>query len=192
MPLIIFLHIFACILTFIHTNNLIHQAACWLNTLDFHFYHKAVTFVASLISDIANLKLKHFTCFYYILPCAKSNSALANLEIPLSAFCWAGTRKATQYRLFEKSHISRSKTTGHTLRNCLPLVQGDKVQHWAIYFLIEWSLQVHGVYRGRCECQKAVSRAAMLVEMSGSARQASKNSDSVTTPSLLPSIFWNK
>ncbi|KYM88836.1 hypothetical protein ALC53_02601 [Atta colombica] len=40
------------------------------------------------------------------------------------------------------------------------------------------------MYYGRDECQKAVSRAAMLVEISGSARQASKNSDSVTTPSL--------
>ncbi|KYQ48286.1 hypothetical protein ALC60_12614 [Trachymyrmex zeteki] len=40
------------------------------------------------------------------------------------------------------------------------------------------------MYLGRGECQKAVSRAAMLVEISGSARQASKNSDSVTTPSL--------
>ncbi|KYN39436.1 hypothetical protein ALC56_05929 [Trachymyrmex septentrionalis] len=44
------------------------------------------------------------------------------------------------------------------------------------------------MYRGRGECQKAVSRAAMLVEISGSARQASKNSDSVTTPSLLPKV----
>lgn len=81
---------------------------------------------------------------------------------------------------------------GHFSRNFFPLVQGLKVQHWAIYFLIVWSLQVHGMYRGRVGCQKAVSKAAILVEMSGSARQASKNSDSVTTPSRLPSIFWNK
>ncbi|KYN05028.1 hypothetical protein ALC62_04084 [Cyphomyrmex costatus] len=44
------------------------------------------------------------------------------------------------------------------------------------------------MYRGHGDCQKAVSRAAMLVEISGSARQASKNSDSVTTPSLLPKV----
>lgn len=62
---------------------------------------------------------------------------LANLEIPLSTFCWASTRKATRRRLSKQSTLRDrvSAVPGQRdtpLRSSPPLVQGVKVQHWAI------------------------------------------------------------
>jgi hypothetical protein len=86
------------------TNNLIHQAACWLNARLASIPITRRSLLFRFCYNLANLKLKH-SIYLYSLFFLRSHVSSANLEIPLSAFCWAGWHAKWRDIVFQNSRF---------------------------------------------------------------------------------------